>query len=107
MPHIRRNKHGRGHVSARAAGHVAVLGGSHRRPPPPACQRWTPGCRRCCHRRLSALAPPSCTQKVKRVRCETSAAMVPKDKAIKRFVVGACGVAGMLRNSEVSSWFAS
>lgn len=27
---------------------------------------------------------------VKRVRCETSAAMVPKDKAIKRFVVGRC-----------------
>ena len=31
--------------------------------------------------------PAGARGKVKRVRCESSAAMVPKDKAVKRFVV--------------------
>lgn len=46
-----------------------------------------------CHRRRPRPPARLCAQ-VKRVRCETSAAMVPKDKAIKRFLVGAGGWAG-------------
>lgn len=73
-PSLGSNKHGRGRVSLdpSAASPLLLLLSTaqhrYRMPAPHPSDRPYP-------------------QQVKRVRCETSAAMVPKDKAIKRFIV--------------------
>lgn len=50
------------------------------------------------------LKGPGCLQ-VRRVRCEASGVMVPKDKAIKRFIVRNIVDASAIRDIQDSSVF--
>jgi len=64
-----------------------------RPPPPPAGQTLSPD------------TPPDSTVQVKRVFCESSGALVPKDKAVKRFIVRNIVESAAIRDLQESCVF--
>ena len=63
------------------------------RPPPPSTSFP--------HSLFSSSTSPPLNQQVKRVRCESSGVLVPKDKAVKRFIVRNIVDASAVRDLQV------